>query len=74
MLTVLDFNEAQNDGHQLNHKQIICTYLQRDNQAIIQFFMGQMLCLMASQWCQGTEDKHTHTHTRLTALFPGLPG
>ena len=33
-------------------------------------FTGRMLFLVPNQQCQSTE---THTHTRLTALFPGLP-
>ena len=26
------------------------------------------------QWSKDKHKEHTHTHTRLTALFPGLPG
>ena len=47
-------------------------------------FTGRMLFLTPKQQCQTTTatgnkhrlkaDDHTHTHTRLTALSPGLPG
>jgi len=37
-------------------------------------FTGRMLFLTPNQQCQSTEGlTHTHTHTRLTAIFPGLP-
>jgi len=41
-------------------------------------FTGQMLFLMPNQQCQSTEgtstkSNHKHTHSRLMALFPGLP-
>ena len=48
-----------------------------------QFFTGRMPFLPPNQQRQSTEGRstegrytntHTHTHTRLTALFPGLPG
>jgi len=32
--TMMDFNEARYDGHQLDHLQIICTLLQTGNYAI----------------------------------------
>ena len=37
-------------------------------------FTRRMLFPMPIQQCQSTEGSSTHTHTRLTALFPGLPG
>ena len=37
-------------------------------------FTCRVLFLTPSQQCQSTEHTHTDTHTRLTALFPGLPG
>ena len=37
------------------------------------FFAGQMLFPPPNHHCQSTEGTSTHTHTRLTALFPGLP-
>ena len=46
----------------------------RSNTSSLNFFTGRMLFLMPNQQCQSTEGTHIHTHTRLTALCPGLPG
>jgi len=46
--------------HQLDHKQIICTSLQRDNHVSISslsFFTGWMPFLSPNQQRQSTEDK-----------------
>jgi len=83
--TSLDVNEATHDGvwgwqwHQLDHMQTICTSLQTDNHtntSSLNFYRPDALFLMPIQHCQSTEGIFTylHTHTRLTALFPGLPG
>jgi len=60
--TILDFNEARDDGwqwHQLDHMQIMCTSLQTDNHAALHhsFFTGRMLFLLPNQKCQSTEGK-----------------
>jgi len=68
----------------------VCTTLQTDNHASnppLSFFTGQMSVLLTNQQRQSTEGIkfnnkyenliikiHLATHTRLTALFPGLPG
>jgi len=46
--------------HQLDHMQITCTLLQRDN-LITQVFTVQMLFLTTSQQCQSTEGKSMQT-------------
>ena len=76
----LDFTEARDSEwqwHQLGHMQI-CTLLQTNNHASnppLSFFTGRMPFLPPNQQRQSTEGIQPYsTHTRLTALFPGLPG
>jgi len=67
----------QTDNHANTHHSV---FLQAGT---TQFFTGQMLFLPPNQQRQSTEGTgyqrvniapdYTHTHTRLTALFPGLP-
>ena len=83
--TNLDFTGARDSEwqwHQLGHPQV-CTSLQRDNHTStppLSFsFTVWMPFLPPNQQCQSTEGiffeiTHTHTHTRLMALCPGLPG
>jgi len=63
--------------HQLDHMQIICTSLQRDNHAStssLNFFTSRTLFLMPNQQCQSTEGnnslvthcKHTNCTTACT--------
>jgi len=78
--TNLDFTEARDSGISW----AICKSapsLQAGNHAStppFSFFTDQMHFLLPNQQHQSTYilhyRKHTHTHTRLTALFPGLPG
>ena len=73
--TNLDFTEARDSEwpwHQLCHMQV-CTSLQTDNHAST----PPLSFLQAGcPSCRPTNSvkAHTHTHIRLTALFPGLPG
>ena len=67
--------------HQLDDMQIICISLQTDNHtnaSSVDFFAGGMLFLTPSQQCWNTEGRmlhaYIHTHTRLSAFFPGLRG
>ena len=76
----LDFNEARDiewQWHQLGHMQI-CTLLQTNNHASnppLSFFTGRMPFLPPNQQRQSTEGIQPYsTHTRLMALFPGVPG
>ena len=39
--------------------------------SVLVFCCFILYSLCATLWCNNT---HTHTHTRLTAFFPGLPG
>jgi len=76
--TNLDFTEARDSEwqwHQLGHMQV-CISIQTDNHTSTQFFTGRMPFLPPNQQHQSTEGlgAHTHTHTRLMALCPGLPG
>ena len=48
--------------------------------AVLFWWMGALPCivprttLLFSSWVAVGQSTNTHTHTRLTALFPGLPG
>jgi len=75
--TSLDLNEARDDRvlrwqwHQLDHMQTVCTLLQTDyhtNTSSLNFYRPGALPDVQPP----TMSKHTHT--RLTALCPGLPG
>ena len=84
--TNLDFTEARDSEwqwHQLGHMQV-CTLLQTDNHTrtppLGHSYSFVMIVLQNKHLFNGLFFKtawvslcHTHTHTHLTALFPGLP-
>jgi len=58
--------------HQLDHRQIICTLLQRDNHSstsFTQFFTGRMLFLAPTNKVRGTDITHALFSALLSALF-----
>ena len=74
----LDFTEARDSEwqwHQLGHMQV-CTSLQADNHtsiAPLSFIYRPDALPVAQPTASKHRNSYTHTHTRLTALFPGLP-
>ena len=77
--TNLDFTEARDSEwqwHQLGHMQV-CTLLQTDNHAStppLRFLQAGCPFCRPTNSIKALKDlEATTTHTRLTALFPGLP-
>ena len=69
------------EWHQLDHMQTICTSLQTDNHTntiSLKFYRPYALpdvqLTVSKHWRTIDGQQHTHTHTRLTVLYPGLPG
>jgi len=73
--TILDSTEAEVMGwqrHQLDHMQVICTLLQKDNHAStasLSFFTGWMLFLFPNQQRQSTEGLTKETWKQMGNKF-----